>query len=398
MTRAPANRALILVLFGLGSFAIVFNNLIISPLMPAIRSDFGVSTSLTGLLVTAYALTGGVAALFAGPLIDRFGRRSMIVLGMAILAGATMLSAAAPGFAWLMAARALAGLGIACLAPAIFSGLGDYFAYQERARAMAWVVTANQLASVVGVPAGVLAGAAFGWRWTFVTLAVVTAGLTVVQRLKLPRDEPRAGPQSPGLGGIAAVLRERQIVGSIGSVFCATTGWFCFFTYLAAFYHDDFGVSKAALSGLTMVSGLGLLTGSVFGGRLADRIGKQPIVLATGFICAATIVGASFAPHVLVSLAFVLVFTTAWGGRFTSMQALVSEMAPERRGTVMALFSSWQQFGIVAGSALGAYVLRAGGYQALGPTSAALVLVSNLLVWRFADEARLDRARALAEA
>ncbi|MEJ5222088.1 MAG: MFS transporter, partial [Tepidiforma sp.] len=125
----------------MASFAVVFNNLIITPILPEISEDFGVRVAVAGLLVTAYAVTGGVAAVFSGPFLDRLGRKPVVVAGMATLTLATALSAAAPGFVPLLLARALAGLGVACLTPAVFAAVGDYFSYEERGRAMSWVIS-----------------------------------------------------------------------------------------------------------------------------------------------------------------------------------------------------------------------------------------------------------------
>jgi predicted MFS family arabinose efflux permease len=64
----------------------------------------------------------------------------------------------------------------------------------------------------------------------------------------------------------------------------------------------------------------------------------------------------------------------------------MTEMSPEYRGTVMALNAAGQQFGIVTGSLVGGLALEAGGYTALGPTAAALALVSMAMYGLFVQE------------
>ncbi|MES4792158.1 MAG: hypothetical protein C4321_03525, partial [Chloroflexota bacterium] len=144
LTGPRSQRTLVLALLSVASFAVVFNNLIITPILPEISEDFGVRVAVAGLLV----------AVFSGPFIDRVGRKPVVVAGMATLTVATVLSALAPGFVPLLAARALAGLGVACLTPAVFAAVGDLFSYEERGRAMSWVISANTSASIFGVPAG----------------------------------------------------------------------------------------------------------------------------------------------------------------------------------------------------------------------------------------------------
>src|SRR5690606_19940085 len=117
----------ILALLCVASFAVVFNNLIITPILPEISDDMSVRVAVAGLLVTAYAVAGGIAAVFSGPFIDRLGRKPVVVSGMAILTVATVASAFAPNYVLLMVARSVAGLGVACLTPAVFSAVGDLF-------------------------------------------------------------------------------------------------------------------------------------------------------------------------------------------------------------------------------------------------------------------------------
>lgn len=396
----PGKRTLVLALLCVASFASVFNNLIIAPILPDISDDLGVRVAVGGLLVTVYAIVGGTTAFFSGPIIDRIGRKPVVVTGMAILTVATGLSAVAPTFGLLMAARALAGLGVACLTPAVFSAVGDYFSYQERGRAMSWVISANTSASIFGVPAGAVISGLVSWRMTFVLLGVLCILFTVLLFAKLPSDARRAdAPKGNALSAIPRVIGDLPTVMTILSGYLATSYWFVLATYLAAYFHDEFGLAQWALGVLTMIMGFGVLIGSNAGGRISDRVGKQPVILASTATCAVFIfLVTTAAVNIAVGFAFLLIFATAGGARFASSQAIMTEMSPKYRGTVMALNASGQQFGIVTGSALGGFVLDRFGYTALGPTAAVLAAASFVTYWLFVDERRIDRERLAAAA
>lgn len=388
------NRNLVLALLCLASFAAVFNNLIISPILPDISEDLGVKVSVAGLLVTAYAMVGGTAAIFSGPFVDRLGRKPVVVTGLALLSVATVLSAVAPSFSLLMGARMLAGLGVACLTPAVFSAVGDLFSYEERGRAMAWVMAANSSSTILGVPIGAFLSGVLSWRMTFIVLAGLCVIFTFLLWTRLPGDTKKEAGQSEGLGAIGAVLRQSQISIALLSNAMSTMYWFVFIPYMGAFYHDEFGLPKWALGLLTMCQGLGVITGSFIGGRISDRIGKRPVIIW------ATMIGSIFitletvaSPHLAFAGLFLFIFAGFGSARFASAQAVMTEMSPSRRGTVMALSAAGQQFGIVAGSALGGLVLEFWGYRGLGPVATVVAIVSAGIYWIFIDEKRMLRAR-----
>jgi multidrug resistance protein len=387
-----SERTLILALLCMASFAVIFNNLIITPILPDISHDMGVRVAIAGLLVTGYAIVGGVTAIFSGPFIDRLGRKPVVVAGMSTLVVATVLSALAPNFLSLMAARALAGMGVACLTPAVFAAVGDYFSYEERGRAMSWVISANTSASILGVPAGALISGLLSWRWTFALLSVLSLAFAAMLFRKLPRDAPRPAGGTGGMRAVGIVLRDGGTRMALFSNYLATSYWFVFATYMGAYFHDEFGLAKWALGGLTMIMGFGVLLGSNVGGRLSDRHGKRPIIVWSSACCALFIaLETTLAPGMAVGGVLLFLFATGGGARFASAQAIITEMAPGNRGTVTALNASGQQFGIVTGSALGGLVLTLFGYAGLGPAAAALALAS-VVTYGFVDERRFAPA------
>lgn len=386
----PRKRRLVLALLCVASFASVFNNLIIAPILPDLAEDLGVRVAVGGLLVTMYAVVGGVTAIFSGPIIDRIGRKPVVVTGMTVLTIATACSAVAPTFETLIAARALAGLGVACLTPAVFSAVGDYFSYEERGRAMSWVISANTSASIFGVPAGAVISGLLNWRMTFVLLAVISIVFCLLLFWKLPSDPPKErAAGTSAMAALPAVLGNFRTMMAIFSGFLATSYWFILTTYMGAYFHDEFHLAKWALGGLTMTMGVGVLIGSNVGGRLSDSIGKRPIIVASSGACAVFIFLVTTAsPGLVFAFAFLLLFATAGGARFASAQAVMTEMSPEHRGTVMALNASGQNFGIVTGSALGGLVLDLWGYTGLGPAAAVLAVASLISYALFVDEQR----------
>ena len=173
-----SSRAVLLGSLGFLSFAAVYNNIVVSPVLVDIARDLGVSIGTAGLLVTAYGIPGIVVGVLAGPLSDRYGRKAFLVWGTVVMSILTASGGAVPGFAYLLLTRVGAGIGSAVIYPNISATVADEFPYHERGQAMSTVVAMNQLATVIGVPlAGLIAGLS-SWRWSFVLVGAL--GLVAV--------------------------------------------------------------------------------------------------------------------------------------------------------------------------------------------------------------------------
>jgi len=124
------------------------------PLLPLVVLDLGVSVPEGGLLLTAPALIGALAGLWAGPAMDRRGRRPLVVAGLLLVGACSLAMAAAPSFWVAVALRAGTGLGMTALFPATLSAAGEYFSYRESGKAMGLAISAGSSAPLLGVPLG----------------------------------------------------------------------------------------------------------------------------------------------------------------------------------------------------------------------------------------------------
>jgi predicted MFS family arabinose efflux permease len=389
----PSFYRLVLPLLSFCMFAVFFNNFIIAPLITDIADDLHVSVGAAGLLITVYALSGGVFALVVAPWLDRLGRRRVIAASITLLAVATMASALAPTFLLMIVCRLIAGLAVAGLQPSVFAAVGDYVPYEERGRAMGWLSTANLVAGVLGIPAGAFLADLTSWRATFVAIGAMTAVGALVFTMYFPRT--RVGAPTPLTTGYRAdyadIFRNRFANIMLLSNLLMALGAFAWITFMGAFFIDEFGTSKTGVGVALSLGSAGVLIGANIGGRLSDRSGKKRVI----------IIGGLLAPIFLVIEAVVLVsfwfnafmhfpYAILLGARTSPSMALMTAIIPEKRGAVMAINSAGSQFGVMAGSALGGLVVATGGYSALGiAASAVLVLSAVILYW-------IDEGKAVA--
>ncbi|MBI3978080.1 MAG: MFS transporter [Chloroflexi bacterium] len=389
-TAAPASRRLVLALLCLTMATAVFNDMIITPVLPDIAARFQISVSTAGLLASGYALAGGILALFSGALLARFGRRNVILLGMGLLAVATLGSLLAPTFAVLFFFRVLAGFGVACLVPVVFSTLGEEFAYAERGQAMGWVTVASTAASVLFMPIGALVTALFSWRATFGLLCVVVGVATAILALRFPRPGVPANRTSifaRALGDYRRIGRDRGLIAALVAHWLQVSFWFIWATYIGAYYQDVYGLETAWLAPVLATLGIGGAIGGYLCGRLADRYGKRSVVMIAGYLAALSVTLETTAvPWVWLAVLLNVAVAGLGTGRYTASATVISELVPEARATSMALSVTMQQCGIMTGALLGSAVVALVGYHGLGPAAAVLMLLANAVFGRFVRE------------
>ena len=381
----------ILVFSSLCAFLVGLDSLVVSPLLPNIAASTHTAENVGGLLVTAYALFYALAAPLFGPISDRLGRKKMIMAGMLLFTLATALTGVGESFSWLLLFRALAGLGGAMIMPSIFALAGDTFSYQQRGKAIGIIMAALIGSTVLGVPLGTLLAYVSTWRLPFWILGLLALLALLLTGLFLPTTAPRrtlpVGPLKAYLGQFQAAFTNPSVIFALLSTLLWTIGLQGMFAYIGVYYQENFGLNVGQIGLVILVAGLGSVAGLVFGGRLADRIGKKVIVVCSAVVAAVGVLSVSLLTHVLIAAMIMhVIWSTSIGFGQSSLTALMSELSPKARGTVLSLNSSAQYFGTTAASLLAALLLAGSGFLSIGILCALACLLVVPVVSLFVKE------------
>jgi EmrB/QacA subfamily drug resistance transporter len=202
----------------LGLFVGLIDANAINLALPAIRADLGGGISGAQWTIDAYNLTFAAALLTAGSLGDRFGRRTLLRIGLATFVAASLVCAAAPSLPLLLAARAVQGAGAAVMLPQGLAIAATAFPDPvERGRATAAWAMAAALSTAIGPVLGGVLTETLGWRYIFWLNAPVGVIALMMTYRHLPesRDPDAANVDVPGqvfavlsLGALTLVLVE----------------------------------------------------------------------------------------------------------------------------------------------------------------------------------------------
>lgn len=380
----------------LGAFAIGTEGFVIAGLLPSLAADLHVSISTAGQLVTAFSLTYAIASPVLAVTTASWPRERVLRVSMGAFALANLGAAFAVDFGWLVAAR----LALAGCAGLFMATAGGYAASSvapaQRGRAMALVYLGLTVATVVGVPLGTLVGHLFGWRSTFVGVAVLSA--VAFAGLCLPRA-PQPHPPAASLSERMAIARRPDILLGLLTTTALMAGAFSIYTYLSPLLHQVLDYGDTQVAWVLMLFGVGSAIGNLWGGHAADARGPGKVI-RRALVCGIAIFGllgvVSTWPGQPWSAAALLVLVAAWGtigwSFMPAQQLNLVQRAPQLAPVVLSLNASAIYLGISLGAILGSIAVASGHVEAVGFIGSACALVALGLVWMNTSAARQPAA------
>lgn len=259
---------LALLALAVGAFGIGTTEFVMMGLLPDVAADLHVSLPTAGHLVSAYALGVVVGAPLLAAVTARTSRRTVLISLMVLFVAGNALSAFAPGYDSLLAARFLSGLPHGA-----FFGVGAVVATtmvapERKARSVSLMFLGLTVANIVGVPVATLMGQHLGWRATF--LGVSAIGLAAIAALAALIPHDHAPAPVTGLRGELAALRSLPVWLALGTTVAGFGALFSAYSYVTPMLTDAAGFADGSVTLLLALFGVGATIGNLLGGRLAD--------------------------------------------------------------------------------------------------------------------------------
>ena len=312
--------------------------------------DLRVSKPDVAVLITVFALTFALAAPLLQVAAGRLPRRTLLLCGLTVMATGCLLSAMAPTYGGVVAARVLMALGAAAVGP-VASGLGAGLVPAERqGHALAVVFGGMTLASVLGLPLTAWLGTLLGWRWMFGGLAMLS--LLTALAIALLVNDRRAAP-STSLASFGQVFRQRAAAWSVAMSVCHMSAQFSLFALVVPFLQTRFGVSPDQMSWALLVGGVSGVAGNLLAGRFGDRLGAprslqwSVIGMACGS-CALLLPGAAW-----LGIAAYGFWSLSGMVFYAPQQKRLIALAPDLRNMLLAINASALYVGMSVGAAAG---------------------------------------------
>jgi predicted MFS family arabinose efflux permease len=332
-----------IVLLSMAAFASAANMRVIDPLLIQLSVEFGVTVGTASIASTLFLLANGVFVLVHGPFGDRYGKMPVVALACLAAAACCALSAVSVSLGMLAGARFLTGVTSSAIIPLAIAWLGDNVSYDKRQATLARFLTGQTLGLMTGAAMGGALGDWLGWRAVFWVLAAiyVMAGVALGAVMRTRPDLAKAAAVTPGsmIGQMLGVLKRRWAVTVILVVALEGGVFWGAFTFVGADLHQRFGLGFAAVGLAVAAFGGGGFLYVTVAPVLVRLLGERGLVLWGGLGLGTAFAALALAPHIAVAFAAIVASGVTFYMLHNTLQTHGTQMAPEARGSALALFA-----------------------------------------------------------
>jgi DHA1 family bicyclomycin/chloramphenicol resistance-like MFS transporter len=327
-----------------------FTMQVLVPSLPSMGEALGASTATVQLTVTLYLLAVGAGQLFYGPLSDRFGRRPLLMGGLALYAVASLGAALAPDVTGVVVARMLQAAGACAGVVLARAVIRDVWPREQSASVLGYVTMGMTIAPMFAPIIGSLLEMVFGWRATMLACLAFVVPLALVAWRRLPETLPAPQPL-PGLvaiwGAYRSVFAHAGFRAHAAITACSTGVFFAFLGGAPYVVVQGMGYSPLVFALAFATISIAFALGNWIAGRMAMRLGLMRllgtgIALCTGGSLLAAVALLALPPHILDF--FLPMAVVAVGNGILQPTSIAGALAtrPQLAGTASALVGAMQ--------------------------------------------------------
>ena len=345
-TLPPQRERLLLLTLAAIQFTHIMDFMIMMPLGASLMRVFSISPGQFSFLVAAYGISAAVAGFLGGFVLDRFDRRTALLALYTGFGIATLLCALAPNYHFLLLARVAAGAFGGVSGSVVTAMVGDAIPAGRRGRAMGTVMAAFPLASIFGLPVGLVLAGWLGWHAPFFLLGMVSFAILILALHNLPNVVSHRSSAHP-VRQMFEIVTHRVHVRALLLTACLVFAGAVVVPFMAPSMVTNVGLDeKIQLPMIYFFGGICTFFTMPWLGRLADRYDKLHVLIGISFVGIPSVwlvTRLGPGPLYLTLIASTLLFI-GMSGRFAPTMALITNAVEARyRGGFMSVNSAVQQ-------------------------------------------------------
>ena len=345
-------------IFFLVMFLIGTDTFLIAPLLPTLSTLYHINSSLSGWMVSAYAIGYALFALISGPISDGRDRKKIMIWGFVSFTVSTFLCSFASSFGLMILFRFLAGVSASFVTPQVWASIPVIVPKEKIVQMMGIASTGLAASQLLGVPIGSFL-ASVSWQAPFYLISASSAILLIVIIIAIPslNMTSQLDKGKTILTTYAEVLKNKKTGQYLLAYLIFQTGNFAVLSFIGTWFAKDFGLTVSGIGSAMIVIGIGNLIGTLFGSKLINKWGL-PKSLCRGLLLLILLyIVTPFATNIVMAVILLTLVFLLNGFVFPIFMTTLQSTTVTARSTVSSLSNAAMYLGTTISGIIGGVLM-----------------------------------------
>lgn len=345
-------------IFFLVMFLIGTDTFLIAPLLPTLSTLYHINSSLSGWMVSAYAIGYALFALISGPISDGRDRKKIMIWGFISFTVSTFLCSFASSFGLMILFRFLAGVSASFVTPQVWASIPVIVPKEKIVQMMGIASTGLAASQLLGVPIGSFL-ASVSWQAPFYLISASSAILLIFIMINIPslNMKSQLDKSKTILTTYAEVLKNKKTVQYLLGYLTFQTGNFAVLSFIGTWFAKDFGLTVSGIGSAMIVIGIGNLIGTLFGSKLINKWGLPKSLWRGLFVLIMLYIVTPFATNIVTSVILLTLVFLLNGFVFPIFMTTLQSTTVTARSTVSSLSNAAMYLGTTISGIIGGILM-----------------------------------------
>ncbi|SFE41653.1 Predicted arabinose efflux permease, MFS family [Paenibacillus algorifonticola] len=360
-----ANYSVMTLILCWSGMAVMSSLYVTLPLLSLFAEHFSVTLTQAAAAGSIFSLGFAIGCLLYGAISEKYGRKKIIVIGLAALTVLSLAIGLVDQFPWLLVLRGLQGAAAATFSPVALAYAVEMFPIEKRVTTIGFISTGFLVAGIAGQVMSSLISDHFGWNAVFMLLAVVYTVTALLVQSLLPKgnaQQVHASVWAP-LREMGTVWKQPYLVLSYIVAFVLLMSFVSMYTVLGSYLSGPaFGLGKQDLLYVRAIGVVGMLV-SPFAGALAKRLGVRLVLRGGLMLAVAGLASLGFARSLPLLIVMSVIFVAGIALAVPSLVSLIGQLGGKSRGIAVSVYTFILFAGTSFGPMLSLFFMKISSYR-----------------------------------